>query len=99
MICRAGSYNIFFLLPADDFAEGFINVAFPAGENAVSFDISVVDDLIDEDTEFFRLSIVSVSSGTISPTLNEAQAAILDNDDSMHIRIHCTLTGSQGWLD
>ena len=61
---------------------GQMRVVIPAGHSRVSFDLTILDDMIIEDTESFRLSIIDVSlpHNVSVGSIESTTVYILDND-------------------
>ena len=73
----------FFFSLLDDFdPPGFATVTFDAGvSDSMEADFSIVDDLLDEETEGLTLQIISVSNGgVIDSNSDTARGLIFDND-------------------
>ena len=64
-----------------DYSSGQYDITFNAGEDSVSFSISVIDDQILEHDEFFTLGLSLLSINVILGDISQAIVTIL-NDDS-----------------
>jgi len=65
-------------------------VLMPAGSTTVWLPITILDDLVDEPSEWFTVDLVLVSRGTISD--NIGLATIIDDDNPPDISIHSAST-------
>ena len=64
-----------------DYNSGPYSVTFPAGMTSVRFNIPIDDDDINEDMEFFTITINSLlPTGVMSGNPDQARVMIKDND-------------------
>ena len=68
----------------EDYTEKIETVTIPAGSTSVSFTVSTIDDLIDENNETMTLN-GAVTSGNTSNTATVGTGTILDNDGAVKV--------------
>ena len=67
---------------ADFNGKSYIQVLFPGGRTAAHFDVHIIDDIILERIETFRISIdpLSLPHGVVLGAVSSATVTILDDD-------------------
>ena len=76
-----------FVARAGDFSPPSQPITFPRNTLSYTFNLSVIDDNIIENSEDFEVILAATSTGTIDTTRNSAQVGIIDNDGKMSIQI------------